>query len=215
MVEILAPRRLHNSPYGEWFEYESAWESVIVVHGGWGKIAAAASAQYAIDHWKPLAILNIGTCGGLAGRAAVGDIILAERTVVSDFVVEIGNLEEEEAAYITMLEPPALFRSRLPLSVLQGTIASGDRDVQRHDVQRLVERYDALAADWESASIAFVAKQNGVPCAILRGVSDVVGEHHADAYDGRDHAFHNGTRTIMRRLLGELPSILEAVATAL
>lgn len=211
LMDAIGPRSPGASPYGAWFEHEAGGVAAVMLNGGWGKIAAAASAQYAIDRWHPTALLNIGTCGGLAPRVRAGDLILVERAVVSDMVVEIGSQEDEEAFYATILTPLDDLESRLPWPVLRGTIASGDRDVGRHDVARLIECYGAIAADWESASIAFVARRNTVPCVILRGVSDVVGAGHADAYDGRDHVFHAGADAVMRTLLGGLPDLLRAM----
>src|SRR5262249_52897518 len=53
--------QLHPSPLGDWFvvtlDVGERAEPVIFVHGGRGKIAAAASTQYAIDRWTP-AMLN-------------------------------------------------------------------------------------------------------------------------------------------------------------
>ena len=53
------------SPFGEWFvidlEMGERVEPVLFFHGGWGKIAAAASAQYVIDHWSPTLLINLGT----------------------------------------------------------------------------------------------------------------------------------------------------------
>ena len=45
------------SAYGEWFTRPVAVEGrdvpVVFFHGGWGKISAAGSTQYAIDRWTP------------------------------------------------------------------------------------------------------------------------------------------------------------------
>ena len=53
MQEILPDVGLQASPLGQWFLHDLVIggknEAVIFFHGGWGKIAAAASAQYAID----------------------------------------------------------------------------------------------------------------------------------------------------------------------
>ncbi len=76
--------RLQSSPYGEWFPLEmkvgGAPTAVIFLQGGWGKIAAAASTQYAIDRWRPELLVNLGTCGGFAGEIARGEVVLVERT---------------------------------------------------------------------------------------------------------------------------------------
>jgi hypothetical protein len=42
--------KIERSPFGDWFaldlDVEGKPERVVFVHGGWGKISAAASAQY-------------------------------------------------------------------------------------------------------------------------------------------------------------------------
>jgi len=51
----------------------------------------------------------------------------------------------------------------------------GRSDIMAEDIAPLVEKYDAMAADWESGAIAWVAKKNNQRLLILRGVSDLVG----------------------------------------
>lgn len=50
--------------FGEQFTTELTGKKLTFFHGGWGKIAAAASTQYVIDHLAPKLLVNIGTCGG-------------------------------------------------------------------------------------------------------------------------------------------------------
>ena len=71
----------------------------------------------------------------------------------------------------------------------------------------LTERYSAVAADWESGAIAWVAQRNKTHCLILRGVSDLVGADGGEAY-GNLELFQDRTRTIMSRLLEQLPGWL-------
>ena len=60
--------------------------------------AAAASAQYALDRWHPAALINLGTCGGIAGRVERFATILATKTVVYDIVEQMGDAQAEEMA---------------------------------------------------------------------------------------------------------------------
>jgi adenosylhomocysteine nucleosidase len=105
------------SPYGEWFESnltEAAYEDnarstavpvpVVFFHGGWGKISAAASAQYAIDHWRPDLLVNLGTCGGFEGEIERGTILLVEKTVVYDIIEQMGDSEAHIRHYTTELD---------------------------------------------------------------------------------------------------------------
>ena len=53
---------VEKSAYGEWFQTDvqisTRRKSVIFFHGGWGKIAAAASTQYLIDKTRPTSPLK-------------------------------------------------------------------------------------------------------------------------------------------------------------
>ncbi len=88
-------------------------------------------------------------------------------------------------------------------------LVSADSDIVPAQVDRLRERYGAVAADWESGAIAWTAARNGVPCLILRAVSDLVGAAGGEVYD--DYAeFERRSLEVMRTLLGVLPAWLAA-----
>jgi len=200
------------TPYGEVIAVEVGVAGrprpVILYHGGWGKIDAAASTQYAIDRWRPSLLLNLGTCGGFAGDVAAGTLLLANFTLVYDILEQMGDPGEALAHYATDLDLSWL-RSPLPLPVQRDLLVSADRDIVREEVAGLRARFGAIAADWESGAIAHVAKRNGVRCLIVRGVSDLVSADEGEAY-GRPDLFEVRTETIMARLVDTLPGWLAA-----
>jgi adenosylhomocysteine nucleosidase len=204
---LLPDASVSPTPFGEWFvrevESKGGQRPVVFFHGGWGKIAAAGSTQYAIDRWKPARLVNLGTCGGFAGATRKGDVVLAEKTVVYDIVELMGDSSEAIADYTTELGVGAI-SDDVPKDVLRGTLASADRDLAPLDPARLRKSYGAIAGDWESGAIAWVARRNHVPVLILRGVSDVVSESGSEAY-GNLPAFDEGARLVMKRLIGDLP----------
>ena len=180
-----ADAKMEATPYGETFERAFDDRTVRFFHGGWGKIAAAGSAQYAIDRWHPSLVVNLGTCGGLGDAAREGDVILVDQAIVYDIVERMGDAAEAIRAYTVKPEVsrwPALLRS----SVRVGHIASGDRDLAPEDVARLREQYGAVAGDWESGSIAWVGAKAGVRVVILRVVTDVVGASGDPTYGAPD-----------------------------
>ncbi len=203
---------VQQTPYGESFRLDLSGRPVIVLHGGWGKIAAAASAQYALARWSPRVLVNLGTCGGFAGLSGGlrrGDILLVERTLVYDIVEQMGDAEAAVRHYTVDLDLSWL-REPYPLPVRRALLVSADRDICVPDIPMLVQRYGAAAADWESGAIAWVAARNGVRCLILRGVSDLVGEHGGEAY-GDIGVFHEGARLVMEPLLNALPEWLSCI----
>lgn len=203
----------YQSPFGEWFKVNvpapGGHIPVLFFHGGWGKISAAASAQHVIDRWSPRLLVNLGTCGGIDGRIERGTVILADRTVVYDIIEQMGDYDEHIAHYASELNLSWL-KEPYPTPVLRSVLVSGDRDLVPEQVGRLAEEYDAVAGDWESGAIAWVASRNEQPCLILRVVTDLVGGEGGEAYGNID-LFVENTNRYLRSLVDALPAWLERV----
>jgi adenosylhomocysteine nucleosidase len=204
---------LNSSPYGSWFCVESHTESVpepyILLHGGWGKVSAAASTQYVIDRWTPEIIINLGTCGGFKGEVEAGEIILAERTLIYDIYEQMHDPELTRQKYAAELDLSWL-PDNLPLRVRRSILVSADRDLVPAEIGELHRKYGAIAGDWESGAIAYVAARNQVRCLILRGVSDLVSEHGGEAYID-ENLFPARAAQIMEILLDSLPGLITAL----
>ncbi len=212
VVKELYPNlEIQRSPYGEYADLQLSTYNLQLFHGGWGKISAAATAQYAIDHFKPDLLINLGTCGGFAGRIETGTIILVERTLVYDIIEQMGDGAEAIEHYSTKIDLSWLddVNNGLP-STVRGLLVSADRDIVVDDIPMLIEKYDAVAADWESGAIAWVAHKNNVRVLILRGVTDLVGGDGGEAY-GNIELFRERTKTVMRELFRQLPWWLNAI----
>lgn len=195
----------HTTPFGEQITAELRSKKLTFFHGGWGKIAAAASTQYAIDHLAPKLLVNIGTCGSFHQSLKRGDLLLADKTVVYDIVEQMGDPDEVIDAYTTVID--TVWAKTLK-GVRHGTLISGDRDIVQGDIKALRSKYDATAADWESGAVAWTANRNEVPLFVLRGVSDVVSESESLAYGDLDH-FEEGVELVMKQLIDILPGSLD------
>ncbi len=223
--EILSPTDIQSTPLGENFTIQlnsgtldtgTPDTQARFFHGGWGKISAAATAQYVIDHFHPELLVNLGTCGGFEGRIERGTILLVTKTIVYDIIEQMADPDEAIAQYSTDLDlswlpddgPQTIDYD--PSSIVCGLLVSADRDILPADIPMLVKRYGAIAADWESGAIAWVAKRNGVRCLILRGVTDLVGASGGEAY-GDIGIFHENTRNVMKNLLEYLPNWLDHI----
>jgi len=203
------PRRC--SPFGEWFTLpgDPAGLVTALVYGGWGKIAAAASAQYVIDRFAPQLLVNLGTCGGLAGQVGRGEVLLADETLVYDIVEQMTDPDEAIAAFTTAIDLSWLGPPPYPSPVRRARLVSADGDIVPAQVDGLRDRFGAVAADWESGAIAWTAARNGVPCLILRAVSDLVDSLGGEVYDDAAE-FERRSVEVMTTLVGVLPAWLDA-----
>jgi adenosylhomocysteine nucleosidase len=207
-VDLHPGCKIEKTPYGGCFEHTVDRFQILSLQGGWGKVSAAASTQWAIDHHHPDLVLNLGTCGGLEGRIERQTILLVERTVQYDIQEQMTDPEGANQFYSCDLDLTWLGNHPLPEGTIRACMFSADRDVLPSDVRYLIEKLDARAADWESGAIAWVSRRNQKPLIILRGVSDLVGPHGGESY-GKVEVFHKNTRKIMETLAGQLPRWLQ------
>ncbi len=212
LLNYFPDRRVNNSPYGNWFyhQYNNIRElkkPVVFINGGWGKVASAGATQFAISRWHPRLIINIGTCGGIKGEINLGEIILVEKTLIYDILEQMGDPDEHIKYYETEIDNSWL-NEPFPLTVTHSLLVSGDRDLVCTEVAILKSKFHAIACDWESGAIAWVASKNQTQCLILRGVTDLVSEENGEAYDGRIGYFYENTELIMNKLINSLPGWL-------
>jgi adenosylhomocysteine nucleosidase len=193
--------------YGECMEVTLGTWNLTVFHCGWGKIASAGATQYLIDHYSPDLIVNLGTCGGFEGVVRQGEIILVDQTYVYDIVELMGDLDI--ATYYASSLDLSWLPEPYPHPARRGMIASADSDLPPEKISFLKQK-GAIAADWESAALAWVARKNNARLLILRGVSDMVSEDGGEAYNNIE-VFNERAREIMERLVEQLPDWLNAV----
>ena len=199
--------KIERFPFGETFHATVDARNVTFFHTGWGKIASAGAMQYLIDNALPDLIVNLGTCGGFEGLVEQGEIILVDETYVYDIVELMGDLDI--ATYYASSLDLSWIPEPYPHPARRGMIASADSDLPPQKIPFLKQK-GAIAADWESAAMAWVAQRNNARLLILRGVSDMVSEEGGEAYNNIE-IFNERAAVIMKKLIKQLPDWLNAV----
>jgi adenosylhomocysteine nucleosidase len=205
---VLVPTDIRTSPYSECFDAVLDSQPITFFHAGWGKAASAGAMQYVLDYYAPDVTINLGTCGGFEGEVTLDDVILVERTFIYDIVELMGDFNSVPAYYASDLDLSWL-PEPYPFPVRRGTLASADSDLQPEKIPQL-KAQGAIAADWESAALAWVARKNGARLLILRAISDLVSEQGGEAYNNIE-LFKERTKGIMRRLIAQLPGWINAI----
>lgn len=196
---------------GRDFHVGRLWErSCVITLARIGKVAAATTATALIHRFGVGAIVFTGVAGALDGAVGVGDIVVADHLVQHDLdatplfpryevpLLGIGRFPTDPALSTALAGaaddflrhdlpglPPAT-RKTFGLQgprVHRGLVASGDRFINGGGaVQALrADLPDALATEMEGAAVAQVCYEYGIPCAVLRTISDSADENaHVD-----------------------------------
>jgi len=163
---------------------------VFVIESGPGLANAAAASALVIERFHPDHVLNTGICGvysgdvrllarAVAGRRAVfADTGVASRAGYLD-LHEI-NLplycgEKDIFNLLDLHDPPV--PSSVPRCVFMSLSAvSGDSKRADAVKNRYIFKDSLVCEDMESAAVALVALRAGVPCTVVRGISNLCGD---------------------------------------
>ena len=155
---------------------------VTVVKCGVGKVNAALCAQTALLRYSPTAVINVGVAGGVGPGIVTGHVVIGSETVQYDF--DLTAIGEEDGLVYSCDATLAsdLFRAARKVlpegQVSLGRIATGDRFVgDSLSASRIRDHYGALACEMEGGAVAQVCAASGVPCGVLRAISDNANEH--------------------------------------
>lgn len=154
---------------------------VTVVRCGVGKVNAALCAQTAILRYAPDVVINVGVGGGVGTGIVTGHVVVAKDTIQYDFDLTAIGEDDGKVSPCDDAVSRALYRAAcevLPEGHASfGRIATGDRFVGDSETSaRLRDHYGALVCEMEGGAVAQVCAVNGVPCAVLRAVSDNANE---------------------------------------
>ena len=204
---------------------------VVAVLSGIGKVAAATTATVLCERFEPQQVIFTGVAGGLALGVEVGDIVVGSAFMQHDldasplfprwevpgygasrFKADMALAQVLHAAardavtWLPKLLDEAVLRGlglHAP-SVHQGEIVTGDRFVATAAECAALRAGlpEALAVDMESAAVAQVCHDYGVPFAAVRTISDRADdEAHIDFQAFmRDVARHYSARIVRKAL---------------
>ena len=188
-------------PHRIWFG-EAFGLSVAVCCCGIGKVNAAMSTQAMLLGCQPQIVLHAGVGGGLMEGLCVGDAVIAkdcvqydvDTTALGDPLGMISTINRIELPCDPRISGTLLAAAREVLPKIShavlGRVATGDRFLNDgENKRRIVRDFDACLCDQESCAVAQVCFVNGVPCGVVRMVSDASnGAHQAEYQQFADGA---------------------------
>lgn len=157
-------------------------EAVLAVCGP-GKVNAALCAQSMILHYHPQWVLNLGVAGAGSAEVSIGDMVVATCAVQHDMDTSPLGDPVGLVSKLNLVELPCDEQLRIRLvqaaqrveglRVHQGVIATGDQFISNGETRRRIhERFQAMAVEMEGGAVAHACFMHGVPCGVIRSISD-------------------------------------------
>jgi adenosylhomocysteine nucleosidase len=188
MARRLAPS-IKPSPHVSIWEGEIEGTPAVLAVTGVGKVAAALAAQFVCDAFHPRCALTFGLAGATHSDAQPGHLIVDSGALQHD--VDGRPLTDAKGVIpslgMTVFAADPTWAAKLrhaaehvanPKLVSSGVVLTGDQIVTSREIRDGLMRDFPQGAcfDMETAAIAQVAHQNGIPWGALRMTSDAADE---------------------------------------
>ena len=180
---------------------ELAGAPVVLVYAHVGKVAAALSATTLLHRFDVEKVLFFGVAGGVGDGVGIGDVVIADGLFFHDLDArpiferfEVPNLSRSivpvdmaladqiarasadfAKAYAAQFDDA--LRARIKIEqpkIHRGLVATGDKFVYGAEAGRAIAalKTRTVAVEMEGAAVAQVCYEFGVPCAVVRTISD-------------------------------------------
>lgn len=188
-------------------------DAVLAVCGP-GKVNAALCTQSMIMRYHPEWVLNLGVAGAGSQEVSIGDMVVATAAVQHDMDTSPIGDPVGLVSKINLVEIPcdAALRARLVqaasqaegVKVHEGIVATGDQFINSGDVRsRIHALFHAKAVEMEGGAVAHACYVHGVPCGVLRSISDQADGHSDMDYPTFTRLAASHSQQVVEKLLRE------------
>ena len=149
-------------PYGgvEYHKGTLAGKQVVVCCAGMGKANAAATTQVLITKFGAEKIIFSGIAGNMTSKIGIGDVVIGKTVLYHDaqldMICQNPPFLKEYTGDPELIAAAEAACKAAGVKALTGKIATGAPD----------------CVEMEGAAVSQIAAKNGVPCVILRAMSD-------------------------------------------
>ncbi len=167
--------------------YEATYKGkeLVIAYSKIGKVFSSLTASTLIEKFGCQKLLFSGVAGAINPKLHIGDLIIADKLCQHDLDITIFGHDfgyvPEGAKFVetdkALREVAKEVAQKSDLSLIEGTIATGDQFVASNERKEFISKnFQADAIEMEGASVAVVCDALNVPFFILRAISDTAND---------------------------------------
>ncbi|MRZ79932.1 5'-methylthioadenosine/adenosylhomocysteine nucleosidase [Paeniclostridium sordellii] len=157
---------------------------VVALYCGVCKVNSAIATQILINRFDVTHIIVTGVAGAIDNRLNIGDTIISTEVSYHDVADEILTQYHPwmESIYfkcdseLIRLSRQAIEENTFSQKIYFGKIVTGESFITKEGRERIINKYNPLCVDMETASIAHVCYANNIPFIAIRSITDTESE---------------------------------------
>ncbi len=190
-IDKIKDKKLHEHALLKFYSGIYEGVEVVAVFSGVCKVNAAIATQTLINKFDVTHIILTGVAGALDRQLKIGDVVISNEVAYHD--VAHGILTEYHPWMDDIFFSPDKELFRLSEKAAEelviksnfhiGRIITGEAFITHNERESLIENFNPLCVDMESASVAHTCYANNIPFIIIRSISDYADENGSDSFD--------------------------------
>ena len=186
---------------------------IAALYCGVCKVNAAIATQILIDKYQVSRIIVIGVAGAINENLHIGDTVISSEIAYHDVADEVLTQYHPCMKSIYFAADKDLLNgiSKANVedpSVMTGRIVTGEAFIDQHGRKGIIEKYDPLCVDMETASIAHVCYANAIPFVAIRSMSDTPHESGNDVFERYGKVAAEKSATVLKRYFDTMSSVI-------
>lgn len=200
-VESYAMLKFYSGSYG--------MLNVVALYCGVCKVNAAIATQILIDKFNVTHIIVTGVAGAINNSLRIGDTVISTEVAYHD--VEDGILTEYhpwmDSIYFKSdnklldLSKQVVEENIFSQKIYFGKIVTGEAFITDKGRNQILQKYNPLCVDMETASIAHVCYVNKIPFIAIRSMSDTESECGVQTFESNCISASKNSIDIMKKVL--------------
>lgn len=161
----------------EYVQGEMEGKPVVLCCAGMGKANAASTVQVLASRYGAHRLIFSGIAGNMSSEIGVGDVVIGKVVVYHDaepdMICQSAPFLKEFAGDPALIAAAEEACQTLGIHFLTGKIATGDQFVGDSATKAAIAAKCAPdCVEMEGAAVSQIAARNGIPCVVLRAMSD-------------------------------------------
>lgn len=194
--------------------YSGFYEGVEVVSviSGVCKVNASIAAQLLIDKFEVTHIILTGVAGALNRQLEAGDIVISSEVAYHDVAGEIltkyhpwmEDIYFKPDSRLLKLCEIAAESLLITNKCYTGRIITGETFITQNERERLIEKFNPMCVDMESAGVAHTCFVNNIPFIVIRAVSDNADENGSKKFHSNVEMISQNSIALVEELIKKL-----------
>lgn len=182
---------------------------IVALYCGVCKVNAAIATQILIDKFNVTNIILTGVAGAIDSRLNIGDTVISTEVAYHDVADEILTEYHPwmdsiyfkcDSSLLTLIRK-VLVENTFPQKIYFGKIVTGESFINENGRKEIIEKYNPLCVDMETASIAHVCYANNTPFIAIRSITDTESECGTDVFETNCESISKNSINILKKVL--------------